>query len=171
MPPPTTPPVFPSTKAYLLIDGKPQSSKIAIDLRLSFQDRQLRLHIIEREEWAPATFQLVHWSTIQTCMYRSTNYQKRAAIKLSFRQWATDDELHKRTQSHDHRCKRCRRHTEKFDHIFKCNKSKLATTSAVSILRDFLRKSKISLPTIRCMIHGTQQWLIDGNELYDFTAT
>ena len=95
MPPPTTPPVFPSTKAYLLIDGKPQSSKIAIDLRLSFQDRQLRLHIIEREEWAPATFQLVHWPTIQTCMYRSTNHQKRAAIKLSFRQWATDDELHK----------------------------------------------------------------------------
>ena len=23
---------------------------------------------------------------------------------------------------------------------------------------------------IRCMIHGIQQWLIDGNELYDFTT-
>ena len=72
---------------------------------------------------------------------------------------------HKRTQSHDRRCTRCLRHTEKFDHIFNCNKSKLATTGAVSVLRDFLRKSKISLPMIRCMIHGIQQWLINGNEL------
>ena len=103
-------------------------------------------------------------------MYRSNNHQKRAAIKLSFRRWATDNELHKRTQSHDRRCKRCRSHTEKFDHIFKCNKSKLATTSTVSVLRYFLRKSKISLPMIRCMIHGIKQWLIDGNELYDFTS-
>ena len=104
-------------------------------------------------------------ANIQTCVYRSTNHQKRAAIKLSFRQWATDDELHKRTKSDDCRCKCCRSHTEKFDNIFKCNKSKLATTSAVSVLRYFLRKSKISLPMIRCMIHGIQQWLINGNEL------
>ena len=84
--PPTTPPVFPSVTACLLIDGKPQSSKIDIDLRHSYQVRQLRTHITERKEWAPATFQLVHWLTIQTCMYRSTDHQKRAAIKLFFRQ-------------------------------------------------------------------------------------
>ena len=109
-------------------------------------------------------------ANIQTCVYRSTNHQKRAATKLSFRQWATDYELHKRTQSHDRRCKRCRSHTEKFDRIFKCNESKLATTGAVSVLRAFLRKSQISRPMIRCMIQGIQQWLIDGNEIYDFTT-
>ena len=146
------------------------SGEIDIDFRHSFQDRQLQLHITEQEDWAPASYHLVHWPTIQTCMHRSTNHQKHAAIKLSFRQWATDYELHKRTKSHDHRCKHCRRHTEKFDHIFKCNKSKLVTTGAVSVLRDFLCTSLISRPMIHCMIQGIQQWLIDGNELYDFST-
>jgi hypothetical protein len=103
-------------------------------------------------------------------MHRSTNHQKRTAIKLSFRQWATDYELHRRTPSHDRRCKRCCRHIEKFDHIFICNKSKLATTGAFSLLHDFLRTSEISPPMIRCMIQGIQQWLIDGNELYEFST-
>ena len=168
--PSTTPPAFPSTKSYLLINGKPHRSKIDIDLRHSFQDRQLRLHITEREDWAPATFHLVHWPTIQTWMNRSINHQKRAAIKLSFRQWATESELHKRTPSHDHQYKRCRRHTGKFDHIFKCNKSQLATTGTVSVLREFLRTSLISRPMTRCIIQGIQQWLIDGNEPYDFST-
>ena len=74
--PPTTPPVFSSTIAYLLIDGRPHRSKIDTDLRRSFQDRQLRTYITDREEWAPTTFQLVHWPTIQICMYRSTDHQK-----------------------------------------------------------------------------------------------
>ena len=64
--PPTTQPVFPSTTtAYLLINGTPYSSKIDIDLRHSSQDRQLRIYITERENWAPSTFHLVHWPTIQ----------------------------------------------------------------------------------------------------------
>ena len=153
------------SRAYTAAKLTPTSDTAA------FQDCQLRTHIIEREEWAPATFQLVLWQTIQTCMYRSTGHQKHAAIKLSFRQWATDNELHKHTfKSHDHRCQRCCHHTEKFDLIFKCNKSKLATTGAASTLRDFLRRSKISPLMISCMIHGIQQWLIDGNEPYDFTT-
>ena len=126
--PPTTPPVFPSTTAYLLINGKPHSSKIDTDLRHSSQDRQLRLYITKREEWAPSTFYLIHWSTIQICMNRSTNHQKRAVVKLSFCQWATDAELKKRTPSHDHRCQCCNRYNKTFNHIFKCNKSVLATT-------------------------------------------
>ena len=39
--PPTTPPAFPSTIAYLLIDGKPHISKIDAEFRHSCQDRQL----------------------------------------------------------------------------------------------------------------------------------
>jgi hypothetical protein len=103
-------------------------------------------------------------------MHRSTNHQKRATVKLSFRQWATDSELHNRTPSHDRTCKRCNRHTETYDHIFKCTKGTLATTVAISVLRDFLRTSQISLPMIRCMIHGVQQWLTDSNKPYDFSA-
>ena len=100
MPPPTTPPVSPSTTAYLLINGKLHSSKIDTDLRHSSQDRHLRLYITERKEWAPATLYLIHWPTIhQTCMNRSTNHQKRAAVKLSFRQWATDTELRQKVHT------------------------------------------------------------------------
>ena len=124
----------------------------------------------EREDWAPATFHLVHWPTIQTCMNRSTIHQKCAAVKLSSRQWATDSKLHKRTPSHGHQCKRCNRHTETFNHIFTCTKSTLATTGAISVLCNFLRASQISPPMIRCMIQGIQQWLTDGNEPYDFSA-
>ena len=111
-----------------------------------------------------------HWPTIQACMNRSTNHQKRAAVKLSFRQWATDAALKKRTSSHDHRCQSCNRHTETFDHIFKCNKSVLASTGAISILCDFLQASQISPLMISCMIQGIQQWLTNGTEPYDFSA-
>jgi hypothetical protein len=141
MPPPTTPPVFSSTTAYLLINGTPHISKIDINLRHSSHDRQLRLYITEREDWAQATsISSTGQPFSQICMNRSTNHHKRAAVKLSFHQWAADYELHKRTpRSHDHRCKHCNRHTKTFDHIFTCTKSTLATTGAISaVVRNFL---------------------------------
>jgi hypothetical protein len=93
----------------------------------------LRIYITERKNWEPSTFHLVHWPTIQTCMNSSTNHQKGHRLRTTYTsarqamtadanaatgvKRATNSELHKRTPSHDRRCKRCNRHTKTYDHI------------------------------------------------------
>ena len=124
LPAPRHPPTFPSTKATLYIQNLPHTSKITTTVRHLYETYQLRQHIIDSEKWHPHTFDLVHWSAIQQCMYRTTGEGRKSALKLTFKLWATNQVQSDRTRNsvirHDHRCQRCRQLHEDYNHIYRC---------------------------------------------------
>ena len=171
--PPTTPPIYPSTSTYVLIDGYPYTSKLDTDFLYKRHSIQLKNYITEQESWHPTTFDLVNWDAVKLANYRQKSAGRRAATKLSYKLWATNEVMSDRTKDArirvDHRCIRCQRLHEDYDHIFRCPASKTVLRNTLHTFRTYLQKQRLAPPMIQSMLHGIQTYLTPATPPFDWT--
>jgi len=166
-----SPTMFPSTKAYVIWNDDTFSTNVANRLRYANMDTALRDYITKKASWTSTEFDAVAWDFIHQVMYRASSDERKAYTKLQHRLWATNEVLWIRTQrKHDHRCNRCSRYHETFEHVFRCpsDDANTARTSALSTLRIFLQNKRLAAPMISSFCTGIEQWLMSNTHCFSF---
>ena len=166
--PPKNPPSFPSTYAYLRFSSHNLSHHLDTTHKHYCQDISLKHHLLTREGWSSTILHLIYWDGIKSAMQRSTQNQRRSAIKLMHRLWATNSEMNKRDNSHDSRCSRCSTLREDFYHIFRCPSSETLHYSSQHSLRQFLKARHVAPLMSTVLIHGIHTWLTNSSDTFPF---
>ena len=117
----------------------------------------------DKAKWSNSIVKIVSWNFIELALSRATSpIQKRACIKFSHKLIATNAIKNQRNKSHDHRCTRCHRSCEDWEHIFQCRKlDKTFLKTNLSNLRETLNSMSLSKPMIFLLFHGLNLWLKD----------
>ena len=102
-------------------------------------------------------------------MTRSSSLQRKSAIKLMHRLWATNHELNKRDKAHNPRCSRCQHPNEDFFHLFRCPSATATQHSTTHTLREFLQSSHIAPIMTTVIIHDLTNWYQANPTVFPFT--
>ena len=150
-----------ATQASISWNGSLHTNKIRKVFKFAFSNKTLLVHIGRKALWTNNESDLAQWDYIEKALPRTTSSrQHKAHVKFQHELLATNKIRNYGDTTHDHRCTRCGKRHEDWEHIFHCSAIPAQwKTEKLSDLRNEFWKLQLSAPMIDAIFTGTKSWM------------
>lgn len=151
-----------STKTYILWQDELHINNVRQRFQFATHEILSKQYIEKRNHWDPTIHTLIDWNSIGKAFYRASSLQRKTFTKLSHKLWATNVIQHQRSNKRiDHRCHRCGKLHEDWDHVFKCKHPDNVSSRQIHLhgLRQQLLTYQFASLQVNFMIQGILNWL------------